>query len=113
VQAEVQGEPVRLLLDTGSTELVLFECQIHSRLRQLPIGTTKRFFNGSHKELKLAEVWIPELRLGVTAFGMQKGLFALDVANCGRPFDGVVGISHLGLRWVAFDFQHRIFSWQR
>jgi predicted aspartyl protease len=113
VQAEVQGELVRLLLDTGSTELVLFECQRHTRLRQLPIATTKRFFNGANKEMELAEVWIPGLRLGATAFGMQKGLFALDAANCGRPFDGVIGIRRLGLKWVAFDFEHRILSWQR
>ncbi len=113
VRAEVQDEPVRLLLDTGTTELVFFECQLHSRLRQLPIGTTKRFVNGANKELRLAEVWVPGLRLGVTGFGMQKGLSALDDANCARPFDGVIGITHLGLKWVAFDFEHRIFSWKR
>ena len=113
VQLQVQDEPVRLLVDTGAAELVLFECQIHGRLRQPPVGSVRRFLNGASREFELKEVWLPGVRLGTANFGMQKGLSADDSANCGRSFDGVVGITRLGLKWVAFDFEHRSFSWKR
>jgi predicted aspartyl protease len=114
VQLRIKGEPVRVLVDTGADELVLFECQLHGRLRQLPAsGVLKRFFNGAGKEYELREVWLMGVRLGATDFGVQKGLEADGNANCGRSFDGVVGIRSLGLKSVAFDFEHRSLSWTR
>jgi aspartyl protease len=113
VQLQVQGKPIRLLVDTGAAELVLFECQLHGRLRQLPVGSVRRFFNGASKEIELKELWLPAVRLGTTDFGPQKSLSVDDNANCSRSFDGVVGIRRLGLKWIAFDFEHRSFSWKR
>jgi aspartyl protease len=114
VQLQVQDEPVRLMLDTGAMELVLFACQLHGRLRQLPVSGMRRFFyNGAGKEIELTEVWLSGVRLGATDFGLQEGFSADDNANCGRFYDGVVGITRLGLKWVAFDFEHQTFSWKR
>jgi predicted aspartyl protease len=113
VQLQVQDEPVRLLVDTGAAELVLFECQLPGRLRRLPVASVRRFFNSAGKEVEMKELWLPSVRLGTTDFGPQKVLSVDDDANCGRPFDGVVGIKGLGLKWVAFDFEHRSFGWKR
>jgi predicted aspartyl protease len=114
VQAKIEDEPVRLLVDSGAAELVLFECQLHGRLRRLPVsGVVKRFLNGVNRESGLREVWLRGVRVGATDFGLQKALTADDNANCGRSFDGVVGIRRLGLKWVAFDFEQRSFSWKR
>jgi predicted aspartyl protease len=113
VQIQIQDEPVRLLVDTGADELVLFKCQLHGHLRQLPVGSVRRFFNGASEEFELKELRLPRVRLGTTDFGPQKGLLVDRNANCGRSFDGVVGIRRLGLEWVAFDFEHRSFSWKR
>jgi hypothetical protein len=33
--------------------------------------------------------------------------------NCGRPFDGVLGVSALKLSQIAFDFEHDMFSWRK
>jgi hypothetical protein len=114
VQLRIKGEPVRVLVDTGADELVLFECQLHGRLRQLPAsGAVKRFFNGAGKEYELREVWLMGVRLGATDFGVQKAFSADGNANCSRPFDGMVGTTRLGWTWVAFDFENRTFSWKR
>jgi hypothetical protein len=114
VRARVEDEPIRLLLDSGAAEFVLFECQLHGRLRQLPVsGVVRGFFNGANRESRLTEVWLRGVRLGATDFGLQKALTAEKNANCGRSFDGVVGIRRFGLKWVAFDFQHQTFSWKR
>jgi predicted aspartyl protease len=113
VQLRVQDEPVRLLVDTGSAELVLFECQLPGRLRQLPVASAHRFSNGTGKEIEVKELALTTVRLGATDFGPQTSLSVADKANCGRSFDGVVGIRRLGLKWVAFDFEHRSFGWKR
>jgi hypothetical protein len=114
VQLRVKGKPVRVLVDTGADELVLFECQLHGRLSQLPAsGVVKQFFNGADKQHELREVWLVGVRLGATDFGVQKAFSADGNDNCGRSFDGVVGTRRLGLKRIAFDFDHRSFSWTR
>jgi hypothetical protein len=114
VQLRLKDDPVRVLVDTGAAELVLFQCQLHGHLRQLPVSGVTRFLaNGAAKESRLTEVWLPGVRLGATDLALHKGLEADGNANCGRSFDGVVGIAGLGLKWVAFDFEHRSFSWKR
>jgi hypothetical protein len=113
VELHIHDEPLRLLIDTGANELVLFECQLPNSLRQLEVSSQKQsFFNGAGQEVKLTEVRLRGARLASTALGVQKGLAADDNANCGRPFDGVVGVTRLGLKWVAFDFAQRRFSWK-
>jgi predicted aspartyl protease len=113
VQAKVQDEPVRLLVDTGTTELVLFKCRIHTVLSPFPAGGRKGFLNATGHALQLTEVWVSGLHLGPTDFGTQKGLSAEDDVNCDRSFDGVIGVRRLGMKWVAFDFGRRSFSWKR
>lgn len=114
VELTVKGDPVRLLVDTGAADLVLFHCHLHGRLRQLPVsGMTQFRVNGANKESGLVEVWLPETRLATTDLGLQRGLEAVGNANCSRSFDGVVGMRSLGLKWVAFDFEHGRFSWKR
>jgi hypothetical protein len=114
VQLRLKGRPVRVLVDTGAAELVLFGCRLRGRLRPLPVSGVTRFrVNGAAMELRLKEVWLPGVRLGETDLALPKGLEADGNANCGRPFDGVVGVTRLGLKWIAFDFEHRSFSWRR
>jgi len=113
VELHIHDEPLRLLVDTGAAELVLFECQLPNSLRQLEASSQKQsFLNGAGQEVKLTEVRLRGVRLASTNLGLQKGLAADDNANCGRPFNGVVGVTRLGLKWVAFDFNQRRFSWK-
>ena len=113
VELHIEDEPLRLLIDTGAAELVLFQCSLPDRLRRLQSSDPKRsFFNGAGQEVDLTEVKLKGVRLGATDLRLQTGLAANDDANCGRPFNGVVGVTRLGLRWVAFDFAHRLFSWK-
>jgi predicted aspartyl protease len=113
VQLQVQDEQVRLLVDTGAADLLLFECQLNGDLRELPTRGIKRSSNSAESHFELKEVWLPGVRLGVTDFGLQRAFLLDDSANCGRSFDGVVGPMSLGLNWIAFDFENRSFSWKR
>lgn len=113
VQFDVQDKPVRLLVDTGSCELILFKCKVQSRLDKLTVGDAHRLLNNGGSQQKYTEVRLPGLRLAANDFGPQKALSADGDANCGLPFDGVVGATALGLKWIAFDFEHRNLGWRR
>jgi predicted aspartyl protease len=113
VQLQIQDQPVSLLVDTGTADLLLFECQLPRKLRGLPTRGVKRVSNNGGKQLELREVWLPNTRLGVADFGVTTAFVTDDNINCGRSLDGVVGPVSLGLRWIAFDFDHGTFDWKR
>ncbi len=113
VEVRVQDEPVHLRVDTGASELVLFNCQLTSRVRQLQTASIKRsFVNAAGGEIGLEVVHLPGLHLGSAEFELQAAMESDDNADCDLPFDGVVGVRCLGLQWVAFDFEHRRLSWK-
>jgi predicted aspartyl protease len=113
VELQVLDEQIRLLVDTGAADLLLFDCQLSGRLRELPTRGAKRSSNSTQSQFELKEVSLPSVRLGVTDFGLRKAFVLDDNTVCGRSFDGVVGPLSLGLKWIAFDLEHRNFSWER
>jgi predicted aspartyl protease len=113
VQLRVQDQPVRLLMDTGTKNLLLFECQLPERLRKLPTRDVKRLSNSAESQFEVKELWVPGVRLGVTTIRLEKAFLVSDNANCGRSFDGAIGPMSLGLQWIAFDFEHQRFTWKR
>jgi predicted aspartyl protease len=113
LQLRIHDQGVRLLVDTGAANLLLFDCQLPADLLELPTRGIKRSSNAEGTEFEVKEIWIPEVRLGTTDFGLEKAFLVNDKANCGLAFDGVVGAASLGLKWIAFDFERRSFSWKR
>jgi predicted aspartyl protease len=113
VQLQVLDEQIHLLVDTGAADLLLFECRLGGHLRELPTRGVKRSSDSTQSQFELKEVSLPSVKLGVTDFGLQRAFVLDDNTNCGRSFDGVFGPLSLGLKWIAFDFEHRSFSWER
>jgi predicted aspartyl protease len=109
VEMRMNQQPVHLLVDTGSPELVLFESHIASPLRALA-GTIRslRNLNGI---LPLREVQLSDTQLGNSSFGAKRAYVASDHNN-NLTFDGLLGVSALHVRQVSFDFERRLFSWQ-
>ena len=58
------------------------------------------------------QVRISEISLGKQAIGLQAAFVVDDQKYEGDNFDGVLGIRGLRFSKIAFDFEHRMSSWQ-
>ena len=112
VPVDVNDHTFRLLLDTGARDLILFEARVWSQLGGLRAGRTEITLTAAGEERR-RELQLPDVRLGKTGFGKRKG-FLWDIpAYSLRELDGLVGPASLGLRRIAFDFEHRTLTWER
>jgi hypothetical protein len=101
--------PVRLLIDTGASGLILFQGRV-------PLGPQPYQPLSSSTNLAgdfaVRPVTLTDVELGDSRFpSLPASLVdAPDFARQG--FDGLMGVSALDFRQIAFDFEHRIFSWE-
>src|SRR5581483_3982803 len=108
VEMKMNRQPLHLLVDTGSPELVLFESRIGPLSRLPGVNRISQNLNG---EVALREVQLSETQLGATSFGAKRAYVASD-RNRAAPFDGLLGVSALHVRQISFDFERRLFTWQ-
>ena len=113
VQVYLFDQPVHLLVDTGTPNVLLFEDRLPARLRYLPTNAVILSPNSAGTPFQLREVMVPVVALGETIL-RPKGVFLTrGNANFDHCLDGVVGPTSLGLKWIAFDFEHQSFAWKR
>ncbi len=111
VRMTIAGRPVRLLVDTGSRDLVLFRARMPATLARAPWKGDKivQYASGPARLLRL------ELRDAVLGAHTWDRLtaWALDRAPEAYPpgIDGVLGVLALGCRRVQFDFERSEFGW--
>jgi hypothetical protein len=113
VRMIIAGEQVRLLVDTGSSDLVLFKTRMPGALSGAPWrgDKTVRYASGVARLLRL------ELRqVGLGSHTWDKlPAWALDREPQGYPpaIDGVLGVQALGCQRVRFDFEKGELGWSR
>jgi predicted aspartyl protease len=111
VRMTIAGQPVRLLVDTGSSDLVLFKTRMPAALADAPWrgDKTVQYASGPARLRRL------ELRqAGLGAHVWDKLLaWALDRVPQGYPsgIDGVLGVRALGCQRVTFDFERNELGW--
>lgn len=111
VRMTIAGQPVRVLVDTGSSDLVLFKTRMPAALADAPWrgDKTVQYASGPARLRRL------ELRqAGLGAHVWDKLLaWALDRVPQGYPssIDGVLGVRALGCQRVAFDFERNELGW--
>ena len=112
VQLDVQGQPLWLVVDTGAKDLVLFEGRVRDRLWSVRNAGAKAASNMGG-EAPLLELQLPGARLGRTDLGSQKAYLLATSAQALPNFDGLLGVTALGVKRLTFDFDRHTISWQK
>ncbi len=106
MRAAVNSQPLRLLLDSGTWELLVFRRRLNIAPRQVHLDRASSVSTtGGSTQLS----W---LRATVSLRGSDPGVHKVAIAEADADIDGLLGFAEMGFHRVAFDFAKRIFSWQ-
>jgi hypothetical protein len=111
VQVRLHDQPVRLLVDTGASALMLFQSRLKNPI-SLPTGRLAKATNVGG-DFQRQAVMIPDTRLGKEELGPQTGFVVADQRDNGRDFDGVLSVRGLHLEEIGFDFENHEISWKK
>jgi predicted aspartyl protease len=104
VNAQLNGETVKLMLDTGGSGLVLFANELPKSSSWLTLETTSKLSNlAGHSVLR--EIQLKELRIGTT--NLDGSIASIAGAPTCCKVQGVLGVSALQFKRIVFDFEHR------
>jgi predicted aspartyl protease len=113
VTMTIEGEKVRLLVDTGSSDLVLFKTRMPATLSRAPWrgDKTVQYASGS---ARLRRLDLRNVGLGTHVWD-ELPAWALDRVPHGYPpsIDGILGVMALGCQRVRFDFERNELGWSR
>jgi len=112
VITEIQGRPVRLLVDTGVRDLILFKQDTRGRLLKLRVFSEENTPNLGGKA-RLRQVALPPIRLGDTEFAHLHTFLMDTPAAEASNFDGLLGTASLGARLISIDFERNRLTWVR
>jgi hypothetical protein len=105
VRMTIAGQQVRLLVDTGSSDLVLFKSKMPAALSGAPWrgDKTVQYASGA---ARLQRLELRQVRLGVRVWDRLPA-WALDRVPDRYPpsIDGVLGVLALDCQRVQFDFE--------
>jgi predicted aspartyl protease len=105
VQLAIEGRPVRLLVDTGSRRLVLFERRVGDRLPHLRVHGEQVTYHITGTA-RLRRTYLPHLDIGGSSIENIEALLS-DAPVDGYPpeIDGVLGVRTLASKYAVFDFE--------
>jgi hypothetical protein len=111
IRTRFQDRQLRLMIDTGTPDLMLLQSRMPDSTNWQTLGTEKTANVGG--TFRSRKVRIPEVYLGKETIGSQIAFVADDRKDEGDNFDGVLGVKGPRFWKIAFDFEQRRFSWER
>jgi predicted aspartyl protease len=113
VPLRVRDQVVHLLLDTGAKDLLLFECSLPRPMQELATLRVKQSSSSKGVAFDAQEARLSQVHLGTADLGSMTALVVPRKQPCGWSFAGVMGISALGFRQIAFDFERKLFTFRK
>jgi hypothetical protein len=112
VQVALHGHPFRLLVDTGSRSVVLFEERVRGRLPNLLVRGDKLLYHlGGVSHLQ--RVMLPRLEVSAGTIGDLEALLSnAPVDRYPSEIDGILGVRAIATTRADFDFERNRFGWQ-
>jgi len=111
VEVRLHDRPVRLLVDTGASALMLFQSRLKDAISLLAGRTAKATNVGG--DFQRQPVLIVDTRLGKEELGPLTGFVVADQRDDGRDFDGLLSVRGLHLEEIGFDFENHEITWRK
>jgi hypothetical protein len=108
VRTIVDGQQLRLLLDSGTWELLVFRGRLHVAPNQVDLDPPSLVSTpGGSVQFS----WVrTNVSIGTRDLGAHE--VAIAETDADPDFDGLLGFAGLGFQEVSFDFEKRLFSWE-
>jgi hypothetical protein len=111
VEVRLLNRPVRLLLDTGVSAILLYRDRLGDRLPELRVDQQVRGASlGGAASLEV--VMLPCIRLNGTELRRRAVLLRNSPSGLLPRIDGYLSLTALGARHFSFDFERNTFSWE-
>ncbi len=111
VEIELNGVPVRLMVDTGVKHIILFESRAQGLFAREGIQSVQISSNiGGTVHLKQIET--PSARLGQTSLAVGSVFLLETPADLSFAIDGLLGVAALRPERVDFNFERRAIGWK-
>jgi predicted aspartyl protease len=107
----VSGIPVRVILDSGSSGLILYKEAIKDRIQYRRTGKTE-YRPHSGGRVKLEEAYVNRVVLGETVWDELPALLLPGSISGNQHAMGNLGISSLGFSALQIDFEGGLLSWE-
>lgn len=112
VELNVEQHRLRLLVDTGASDLVLFANATQDCKDAIKkVGT--RTWSNMGGDIRVDQVQLKDAYLGSLSWGTQNVFILQDEGNQPVGLHGLLGVAALKSRRIAFDPEHRVIAWDR
>ena len=110
VKAKIQGQEVRLLVDSGTSGLVVYRSRLKTTIEDL-LANRDPLLSTAAGAMPARWCRASEVSLGKENLGPQIMLIADVDPDPRYDFDGLLGFRNLGFRKVWLDFETGLFGW--
>jgi len=112
VQLELDGRPVSMILDTGSTGVTLYQDTVESLYADHHY-VRKTFLLTAGGPVPVEFALVPRLRLGAQDLDRQVFLVPAPRGAIQPDVAGYLGVDALGAKEITFDFAHKQLHWRK